>query len=125
MRLFRSHRPDVPDGGQLRDFVYVEDCVALALWFLDHPDVSGLFNCGTGRARSFLDLARAVFSALGREPEIEWVDTPEAIRERYQYYTEARMERVRAAGYDAPFRTLEEGVGEYVQRFLATDDPWR
>ena len=125
VRLFRSHRPDVPDGGQLRDFVHVDDCVALALWFLEHPGVSGLFNCWTGRARSFLDLARAVFAALGREPEIEWVDTPEAIRERYQYFTEARMERVRAAGYRAPFRTLEEGVADYVHRFLATDDPWR
>lgn len=125
VRLFRSHHPDYEDGGQLRDFVYVEDCVAWMLWLLDNPQVSGLFNCGTGKARSFLDLAHAVFHALGREPEVEWVDTPEAIRERYQYFTEARMERARSAGYDAPFRTLEEGVTEYVQRYLATADPYR
>lgn len=125
VRLFRSHHPDYPDGGQLRDFVYVGDCVALVLWLLDHPHVSGLFNCGTGTARTFLDVAHAVFAALGRDPAIEWVDTPPEIRDRYQYFTQARMDRIRAAGYHAPFRTLEEGVTEYVQGYLATGDPYR
>lgn len=125
VRLFRSHHPDYPDGGQLRDFVYVEDCVSWILWLLDHPEVSGLFNCGTGKARSFLDLAHAVFMAMDLAPRIEWVDTPESIRARYQYFTQARMERARAAGYEAPFRSLEEGVTEYVQRYLGTADPYR
>ncbi|RMH14477.1 MAG: ADP-glyceromanno-heptose 6-epimerase, partial [Gemmatimonadetes bacterium] len=123
--LFRSHHPDYVDGGQLRDFVWVGDCVEVVAWLLGHPGVSGLFNVGTGRARSFLDLAHAVFAALGREPRIEWVDTPAEIRERYQYFTEARMERLRAAGYDAPFTGLEEGVVAYVRDYLATDDPYR
>jgi ADP-L-glycero-D-manno-heptose 6-epimerase len=125
VRLFRSHRPDYADGGQLRDFVYVRDCVDLILWLLHHPEVSGLFNCGSGRARSFLDLAGAVFAALGAEPRIEWIDMPVEIRDRYQYFTEARMERLREAGYTAPFRGLEEGITEYVQRYLATGDPYR
>jgi ADP-L-glycero-D-manno-heptose 6-epimerase len=123
--LFRSHNPDYPDGGQMRDFVWVGDCARVVLWLLDNPEVSGLFNLGTGRARSFGDLARAVFAALGREPEIRYIDTPEAIRSKYQYFTEARMERLRAAGYDAPFASLEEGVAEYVGTYLSAEDPYR
>ncbi len=123
--LFRSHRPDYPDGGQLRDFVHVDDCVAVMLWLLDRPDVSGLFNLGTGRARSFADLATAVFRAAGREPRLEYVDTPEAIRARYQYFTEARMDRLRTAGYPGQFTPLEEGVRRYVQDFLLAPDPYR
>lgn len=125
VRLFRSHHPDYPDGGQLRDFVHVEDCVQLILWLVDSPSVSGLFNCGTGQARSFLDLAHVVFAAMDREPRIEWVDTPLEIRDRYQYFTEARMDKLRAAGYVAPFRSLEEGVTSYVQEYLDTPDPYR
>ena len=124
-RLFKSHRPDYADGGQLRDFVAVADCVAVVLWLLDHPAVSGLFNLGTGRARSFADLAGAVFRALGREPRIEYVDTPLAIRDRYQYRTEARMDRLVAAGYQRPFASLEDGVADYVKRFLAAADRYR
>lgn len=123
--LFRSHNPDYPDGGQMRDFVWVGDCVRVVLWLLDNPEVSGLFNLGTGQARSFADLARAVFAALGREPAIRFIDTPEAIREKYQYFTEARMDRLRAAGYDAPFTSLEDGVAEYVGSYLSADDPYR
>lgn len=125
VRLFRSHHPDYSDGGQLRDFIHVDDCVRVILWLLDSPSVSGLFNCGTGRARSFLDLAGAVFTALGRDPRIEWVDTPSEIRDRYQYFTEARMESLRAAGYAAPFLSLEDGVTDYVRRYLDTADPYR
>jgi len=125
VRLFRSHHPEVPDGGQRRDFVHVQDCVELILWLLDSRRASGLFNCGTGEARSFLDLAGAVFSALGREPDIEWVDTPEEIRDRYQYFTQARMDKLRAAGYPTPFRSLERGVEEYVRGYLDTEDPYR
>lgn len=123
--LFRSHNPQYPDGGQLRDFIWVDDVVQIMLWLLDHPEVSGLFNAGTGKARSFLDLASAVYRALGKEPYIRYVDTPIELRSRYQYFTEARMERLRAAGYDRPFATLEDGVGVYVARYLAAADRYR
>jgi ADP-L-glycero-D-manno-heptose 6-epimerase len=124
-RLFKSHRQDYADGGQLRDFVWVDDCVAEMLWLLDNPKVSGLFNCGSGKARSFADLATAVFKAMGKQPNIEFVPTPENIRDKYQYFTEARMDRIRAAGYARPATPLEEGVTTYVQRYLAADDPYK
>ena len=123
VRLFRSHRPEVPDGGQKRDFIYVADCAQVVLWLLDNPTVSGLFNLGTGAARSFEDLARAVFAALDEKPAITYIDTPPAIRARYQYFTQANMERLRDAGYAAPFTSLEDGVAEYVRRYLAPGDP--
>ena len=123
--LFRSHDSNYPDGGQSRDFVFVQDCVSVMLWVLDHPDVSGLFNLGTGEARTFLDLIGSLFAALGREPKIDWIDTPVAIRKRYQYYTRAEMGRLRAAGYHADFVSVEDGVRAYVTRFLATNDPYR
>ncbi|TVR97014.1 MAG: ADP-glyceromanno-heptose 6-epimerase [Rhodospirillales bacterium] len=124
-RLFTSHHPDYPDGGQMRDFVWVEDCVDVVLWLLDHPDVSGLFNVGSGRARSFADLAAAVYRAAGREPQITYVPMPEAIRLQYQYFTEARLDRLRAAGYDRPATALEDGVSRYVRDYLDTPDPYR
>ena len=124
-RLFKSHRPDYPDGGQKRDFVWVGDCVDVILWLLDNQKVSGLFNCGSGKARSFAELATAVFHAVGREPKIDYVPTPEAIRDRYQYFTEAKMQRLRAAGYAKPFTSLEDGVGMYVKDYLAKPDPYR
>jgi ADP-L-glycero-D-manno-heptose 6-epimerase len=124
-RLFRSHHPSYPDGGQRRDFIYVRDCVEMMLWLYDHPTVNGLFNIGTGRARSFAELAAATFRATGREPIYEFVDTPVEIRDKYQYFTEARMDRLRNAGYDKPFTTLEEGVTDYVTSFLARPDPHR
>jgi ADP-L-glycero-D-manno-heptose 6-epimerase len=123
--LYQSHRPDYADGGQLRDFVWVGDCVAVMLWLLDNPGVSGLFNVGSGKARSFLDLAQAVFAALGRPAEIRFVPTPEAIRARYQYFTEGRIEKLRAAGYDRPATGLEDGVRAFVQDFLQQQDPYR
>ena len=125
VRLFKSHHPDYPDGGQKRDFVSVTDCVDVVMWLLDHPAAGGLFNMGTGRARTFVDLAKTVFAALGREANIEFIDMPPEIRDKYQYFTEARMDRLRAAGYAEPFTSLENGVGGYVRSYLATDDPYR
>ena len=122
--LFKSHNPDYADGGQMRDFVWVGDCVAVMLWLLDNPATNGLFNLGTGKARSFADLAAALFAALGKPADIRYIDTPEAIRDKYQYFTEARMDRLRAAGFDAPFTTLEDGVARYATGFLATNDPY-
>jgi ADP-L-glycero-D-manno-heptose 6-epimerase len=123
--LFRSYRPDVPDGGQRRDFVYVRDCVDVALWLLDHPNVNGLFNLGTGQARSFDDLARAVFAALQRPADIQYIEMPEVIRPNYQYFTESSMKRLRKAGYTRPFTSLAEGVGDYVERYLSQADRYR
>ncbi|WP_337877123.1 ADP-glyceromanno-heptose 6-epimerase [Elioraea sp.] len=123
--LFRSHRSDIPDGHQARDFVWVGDCVEVVLWLLDHPSVSGLFNVGTGTARTYVDLVRAVFAAMNRAPEIVFVDTPEHLRAQYQYFTRARMERLRAAGYDRPFTPLEDGVATYVRDYLLAPDPYR
>ena len=119
LALFRSHRPDYEDGRQDRDFVYVKDAVAVTLFFHDHPEVSGLFNCGTGEARTWYDLALAIFAAMGREARIRFIDMPEAIRDKYQYHTEADMTRLRAAGYTAPFTSIEDGVREYVREYLA------
>jgi ADP-L-glycero-D-manno-heptose 6-epimerase len=124
VKLFKSHRPDYQDGGQLRDFIHVKDCVQVILWMLANPQVSGLFNVGTGQARSFADLAHAVFAALGKPPSIEYIDMPEAIRDRYQYFTQAEMGRLYAAGYRQPFTSLEEGVRDYVQNYLMQDDPY-
>lgn len=124
-RLFKSHHPDYADGGQLRDFIWVGDCVDVVLWLLENDTREGLFNCGTGRARSFADLAAAVYRALGAEPRIEYIPTPEAIRDRYQYFTEADMSRLRAAGYDRTFTTLEDGIDAYVKGFLNTNDRYR
>lgn len=123
--LFRSHHPDYADGGQMRDFVYVDDVVDMIDWLLETPTVSGVFNAGSGQARSFLDLAHAVFAAAGREPRVTFVDTPESIRDKYQYFTEARMDRLRAAGFPGQSTPLEEGVRRYVQTYLATPDPYR
>ena len=122
--LFRSHRADVPDGGQKRDFVYVRDCVQVVQWLLAHRQVNGLYNLGTGCARSFADLAQAIFAALQRPARIDYVETPAAVRAHYQYFTEARMERLRDVGYTQPFTSLEEGVADYVQRYLAQADPY-
>jgi ADP-L-glycero-D-manno-heptose 6-epimerase len=123
--LFRSHNPNYPDGGQLRDFVYVDDVVNIIDWLLQTPDVSGVFNAGSGQARSFADLARATFAAAGKEAAIAYIDMPEAIRDRYQYFTEASMDRIRAVGFNGQSTPLEEGVRRYVQDFLAKPDPYR
>lgn len=118
IRLFRSCDPAYADGEQLRDFVYVKDVCDVILWLLAHPRVSGLFNVGTGRAQSFRELAEAVFHALGMEPRIEYIDMPEHLREKYQYYTKAEMDKLRQAGYTKPFMTVEQGVADYVRNYL-------
>ncbi len=125
LTLFRSHRPGVPDGGQKRDFVYVRDCVDVALWLLDHPEVNGIFNLGTGHAHSFEELARAIFAAVGRPADIRYIDMPEVIRPNYQYFTEARMDRLRKVGYTQPFTSLADGVRDYVTRYLSRPDRYR
>ncbi len=122
VRLFRSDRPGLADGEQRRDFIWIGDVVEVMLWLLDSPRVNGLFNVGTGQARSYLDLARSVCHAAGAEPRIEFIDMPEKLRGQYQSFTEARAEKLRQAGYDRPFTPLEEGVRRYVQDFLTQPD---
>ncbi|MBI3420207.1 MAG: ADP-glyceromanno-heptose 6-epimerase [Proteobacteria bacterium] len=122
--LFKSRNPAYPDGGQKRDFVWVGDCCSVMLWLYKHPEVSGLFNVGSGKARSFLDLASAVYRAAGREPKITYRDMPENIRTHYQYFTEASMEKLRNAGYTAPLTSLEDGINSYIKDYLAKDDPY-
>jgi ADP-L-glycero-D-manno-heptose 6-epimerase len=119
VRLFKSHRPGVADGHQSRDFILVDDVVDVLVWLVAQPVARGIYNLGTGRARTFLDLAKAVFGALGRPDRIEFIDTPQDVRRHYQYFTEARMSRLRSAGYVRPFTTLEEGVASYVRRLRA------
>lgn len=125
VRLFRSHRPDFKDGHQLRDFIYVKDVLAVCYWMMEQyekeaPVPSGIYNLGTGKARSFEDLVKATFSGIDKSPVIEFIDMPEDIRDKYQYFTEADMAKLRAAGYTAPFTSLEDGVGDYVRNYLAT-----
>jgi len=118
--LFKSYRPEYRDGEQERDFVHVDDAVAVTLFFYDHPEFSGLFNCGTGAARTWLDLAHAIFAAMDLPPRIRFIDMPESIRERYQYHTCADTRKLRAAGYRGAFLPVEEGVRRYVREYLQT-----
>ena len=113
--LFKSHDPRYRDGGQLRDFVYVKDCIAAVRWLLQNATVGDLFNVGSGAARSFLDLVNAVGIAVGREPNIRFIDTPAQLRDKYQYYTQAEMTKLRAAGFDHSFHSLEDGIRDYGQ----------
>jgi ADP-L-glycero-D-manno-heptose 6-epimerase len=124
-RLFRSDRPDVADGELRRDFVHVDDCADAITWLLVNPHVSGLFNLGTGRARTYLDLVHAIYAALDRPPEVEFIDMPANLRGQYQSFTEARMDRLRAAGWPGQSTPLELGVASYVQRYLSQPDPYR
>jgi ADP-L-glycero-D-manno-heptose 6-epimerase len=125
VRLFKSYRDGIAAGEQKRDFVYVDDAVAVVRWLLETPSVSGIFNVGTGMARSFRDLITALFRALDRAPNIEYVDMPPAIRGQYQYFTQAKVENLRRAGYNAGFTSLEEGVDRYVKSFLNQADRYR
>jgi ADP-L-glycero-D-manno-heptose 6-epimerase len=118
MKLFRSHRPDYTDGGQERDFVYVKDVVNVCLYLMKTPPSSGIYNLGSGKARTFLDLANNTFQALNKTANIEFIDTPIDIRDKYQYFTEANMNKLISSGYNTPFHTLEEGVMDYVQHYL-------
>lgn len=126
VKLFKSHHPDYEDGGQLRDFVYVRDCAKVVRWMLEADHMpSGLYNIGTGKARSFADLARATFKAAGQDEAISYKDMPEEIRDRYQYFTEAKMSRLRQAGYREDFASLEDGINDYVVNYLSQTDPYR
>lgn len=125
VRLFRSYRPEYPDGGQLRDFVYVKDCAEVLANLLEYPKVNGIFNLGTGQARSWVDLANAVFSAMDMEPNIEFIEMPDILRGKYQYFTEAKMERLHQAFKNERYlemRSLEDGVTDYVQNYLLQED---
>jgi ADP-L-glycero-D-manno-heptose 6-epimerase len=125
LSLFRSYRLGVADGGQMRDFIYVEDCVDVIMWLVDHPQVSGLYNVGTGEARTWLDFAHALLDAVAQPRRIRFVDMPRGLIDSYQYLTKARMDRLRAAGYERPFTSLESGVSRYVRNYLATNDRYR
>ncbi len=118
VQLFKSGRPDYQDGEQMRDFVYVKDVVDVTLFFADARDSGGLFNCGTGVARTWRDLVTAVYSAMGREPKIDYIDMPAELQGKYQYFTQATVANLRAVGYTAPFTTLEDGVRDYVTTYL-------
>lgn len=122
MKLFRSHRPDFSDGGQSRDFIYVKDVVDVLLFFMEKRPENGIYNLGTGKARSFLDLAVGTFHAMQLEPNISFIDTPADIRDTYQYFTEADMSKLRSAGYHEPFYGLEAGIEDYVQRYLLPEE---
>lgn len=118
VRLFKSHNENYKDGEQLRDFIYVKDLLQLIFFLMKYRPDSGLYNVGTGKARSFYDLVSAVFAAMGKDKKIEFIDTPEDIRDKYQYFTEANMEKLREAGYTKAFTSLEEGVDDYVKNYL-------
>ena len=121
IKLFQSHNPRYADGAQERDFVYVKDVCAVVLWFLDHPDASGIFNVGTGQARTFNDLAAAIFRALGKPADITYIPTPENIRAAYQYHTQADLTRLRQIGCDLPFLSLEDAIHDYIGNYLQNE----
>ena len=125
VQLFKSHRDGIEDGDQRRDFIYVDDVVRVMLWLLATPSVSGIFNVGTGTARSFKDLILSAYAALGASPNIQYIDMPEAIRNSYQYFTESNVERLRGAGYNGGFTALEDAVKTYVGGFLDSADRFR
>jgi ADP-L-glycero-D-manno-heptose 6-epimerase len=118
VKLFRSHRPGYQDGKQLRDFIYVKDVVDALFFMFEHRKDPGIYNLGTGQARTFLDLVNSVFHSLDLVPNIEFIDTPADIRDKYQYFTEAKMDKLRKAGYTKPFHSLEHSITEYVQAYL-------
>ncbi|MBN1820903.1 MAG: ADP-glyceromanno-heptose 6-epimerase [Prolixibacteraceae bacterium] len=121
MKLFRSHRPDIKDGEQKRDFIHVDDITEVMMFFMENQNNPGIYNVGTGKARSYLELTRAVFESLNMNPEIQFVDTPASIRNRYQYFTEAKIQKLREIGYSKPFCELEDGIGDYVTNYLVNE----
>ncbi len=124
VRLFKSYRSQVGDGMQRRDFVYVKDCVEVLCWMLEQPAINGLFNLGSGCSRTWNDLARAVFRAMGVDENIVYIDMPAELREHYQYFTQAEMQKLKSAGCPVIFRSLEEAVEDYIQGYLNGDDPY-
>ena len=125
VKLFKSHRDGIGDGEQRRDFIYIDDVVAVVRWLIDTPKVNGIFNVGTGKAESFRDMIAAMFTALGRAPNIEYIDMPESIRGQYQYFTQSSIENLRRAGYNAGFTPLEKAVGQYVTGYLDQADKYK
>ena len=125
VRLFKSHKPGIADGDQRRDFIYVDDAISVLRWLLDTTSVNGIFNVGTGKAESFRDMIGAMFKALGRAPNIEYIEMPESIRGQYQYFTQSNIENLRRAGYNADFTPLESAVGQYVTGYLNCTDRYR
>jgi len=123
VKLFKSYHPDYPDGGQKRDFIYVKDAVEMTLFFYEHPEVKGIFNVGTGKARTFKDLVEAVFAALNLTPNIEYIDMPENLKKQYQYFTQADISKLKKAGYNKPITELEDAVKSYVT-WLETQDTY-
>ncbi|MGV8057230.1 MAG: ADP-glyceromanno-heptose 6-epimerase [Smithellaceae bacterium] len=123
VKLFKSYKPEYVDGGQLRDFVYVKDCVNATWWLLQHPETNGIFNLGTGIARSWNDLIGAVFAALGQKPDIEYIEMPQGLSNQYQYFTEAKMDKLKVAGCPVLFASLEDNVRDYVVNYLQNTDP--
>jgi ADP-L-glycero-D-manno-heptose 6-epimerase len=120
MKLFRSHNPDFKDGEQMRDFIYVKDLIDVCIFFMHHRKNSGIYNLGSGKARTFKDLVTNTFVAMGIAPDISFVDTPADIRDKYQYFTQANMSKLRSIGYTRPFSTLEEGIDDYVKNYLSS-----
>ena len=123
VRLFKSYLPQYPDGGQLRDFVYVKDCIDVMWWLFKNQDVNGIFNLGTGKARTWNDLINAVFAAMGIKPNIEYIEMPESLRNQYQYFTQAEMDKLGQSGCPVDFSTLEDSVRDYVVNYLQQNDP--
>lgn len=124
LNLFRSNNPKYKDGEFLRDFVYVKDCVDILMWAFKNPDVKGIFNLGTGKARSWNDLASALFAAMGKAQNIQYIEMPESIRPAYQYFTEAEMAKLHKSGYKMPFMELERAVKDYIQEYLMKPQPY-
>ena len=124
LRLFKSDRPQYPDGGQMRDFVYVKDCVNVMFWLLEHPEANGILNIGSGKARTWNDLANSVYSAMDKIPDINYIDMPVELKGRYQYYTQADMAWLERLGCDIQFHSLEDGVSDYIKNYLMNPDPY-
>ncbi len=123
-RLFKSDQNSLSDGAQARDFIWVGDVIDVIVWLLEHPEVNGIYNCGTGKARTYLDLAYAVCSAMGCKKEVDFIDMPQNLKGQYQYFTQANMTRLRQAGYQRPFTSLEEGISKYIRDYLLQSDPY-
>lgn len=124
VRLFKSYKKEYPDGGQMRDFIYVKDCVNVMWWLLENPSVNGIYNLGTGKARTWNDLIAAVFSSMGRKTNIQYIEMPEPLRNQYQYFTQAQMDKLKKAGCHVNFSSLEDSVRDYVTNYLQNADPY-
>jgi len=124
VRLFKSYKKEYPDGGQMRDFIYVKDCANVMWWLLENPSVNGIYNLGTGKARTWNDLIAAVFSSMGRKTNIQYIEMPEPLRNQYQYFTQAQMDKLKKAGCHVNFSSLEDSVRDYVTNYLQNADPY-